>query len=604
MRGAVGLFLGCVLLSVLSAFIASLAQKGFGSVEVEDVGYSNYNGIAISAKIFRPARAGKSKKVPGIMYVHGYQSCRETSDPFSIELARRGFAVLAIDAVGRGNSGTAMDLSDPDFDHSYGAKSSLAYLRALPYVDTGSIGVIGHSLGAGIIYEIALHDSTIGACVTTGFGYTEDVSPARPRNMLMIYGQWDEFRKRMTGTKSFVKEWMALPRTEKAFGLANPEFNTTYGDFSLGTARRVVALKAIHITETHSRKATAEAVLWMKQALAPDKSCWIEADNQVWQIREWMSLVAMVACFASLMPLGLMLLRLRFFRSIALIEPQQYRYFSKGKAWARHVFINGILTWLYLPLILVLFAIHKFIVPVDTAFPLMVVNGIAWWFLITGIIGLFLFRRWYRKNARQKNLSLDELGISCSSDRLHISRAVAVKSLILAFILFCVAYATEHIIEALFIIDFRFIFSYASDLTPYRALLWAQYAPVFLAGFIGNGLFLHVQARRAKQSSWQKSFIISCLYNYMALLLPFILFLAVQYIPLFVADIIPFVGPGGILALMTFNLLHIIGVLLMIVPLSTWFYQLTGKIYTGAALNAFIVTWMLISSQVIAPVPV
>jgi hypothetical protein len=52
------------------------------------------------------------------------------------------------------------------------------------------------------------------------------------------------------------------------------------------------------------------------------------------------------------------------------------------------------------------------------------------------------------------------------------------------------------------------------------------------------------------------------------------------------------------------NLFHIIGVLIMIVPISTWFFQLTGKIYLGAVLNAAIVTWMFTSSQVIAPIPI
>jgi hypothetical protein len=52
------------------------------------------------------------------------------------------------------------------------------------------------------------------------------------------------------------------------------------------------------------------------------------------------------------------------------------------------------------------------------------------------------------------------------------------------------------------------------------------------------------------------------------------------------------------------NLFHIIIVLIAIIPLSTWFYQMTGKIYLGAVVNAALVTWMFVSSQVIAPIPV
>ena len=53
----------------------------------------------------------------------------------------------------------------------------------------------------------------------------------------------------------------------------------------------------------------------------------------------------------------------------------------------------------------------------------------------------------------------------------------------------------------------------------------------------------------------------------------------------------------------TMSLFHLIGVLIMIVPLSTWFYQLTGKIYLGALVSAALVAWMFASSQVIAPIP-
>jgi hypothetical protein len=73
---------------------------------------------------------------------------------------------------------------------------------------------------------------------------------------------------------------------------------------------------------------------------------------------------------------------------------------------------------------------------------------------------------------------------------------------------------------------------------------------------------------------------------------------------LLTAGVIPFVGPGGMLANFTMSLFHIIGVLILVIPLSTWFCQLTGKIYLGACLNAALVAWMFTSSQVIAPIPV
>jgi hypothetical protein len=153
-------------------------------------------------------------------------------------------------------------------------------------------------------------------------------------------------------------------------------------------------------------------------------------------------------------------------------------------------------------------------------------------------------------------------------------------------------------------VDFRFIFPFASDLTPYRALLCLVYFPFILISFVLMGIFLHGQLRRAKKRTWLKTFFSWSSTNTIALVAPLILFLMIQYIPLFTTGFIPLVGPGGMFVSFVMNLFHIIGVLIIITPISTWFYQLTGKIYLGAMVNAALVTWMFVSSQVIAPIPV
>jgi hypothetical protein len=123
-------------------------------------------------------------------------------------------------------------------------------------------------------------------------------------------------------------------------------------------------------------------------------------------------------------------------------------------------------------------------------------------------------------------------------------------------------------------------------------------------GFVLMGIFLHGQLRRPQKETWLKTFVSWSTFNILVLIIPLILLLLLQYLPLFTIGAIPFVGPGGMFIAYTHNLFHIIGVLIMVTPISSWFYQLTGKIYLGAILNAALVTWMFVSSQVIAPIPV
>jgi len=587
---------------VASAVLASLVQRDFGNVEVLNARYDNLNGISVRAKLFRPKCATPAEPVPGLVYVHGYQNNRETGDAYCLELARRGFVVLSIDAIGRGNSGVPNDPDDPGFDSTYGTAASLEYLKGLPYVDADFIGLLGHSLGAEMAYNVALADRSVRGLVITGFGYTMDASPTVPANMLMIIGEWDEFRDRMTGVGELPGEWMNSPRTRNAIPVDDPRLGVTYGDFSDGSARRVFMPRAIHIQESHSSAAIAETVSWMRDALSPPERSWKDPDHQVWQLKEWATLLAMLACFAALLPLGLMLLRTRFFRPLAGGVRREYA--CSPRAYFGLAAVNGLLMWLYLPLVFVLFGLHIYVVSVDALFPMMIVNGVVWWFVWINVIGLFLFRRWFRKQRKRCGLTLADLGVSYRNDRFALDGPQIGRTAVLAAFLFLFAYSSEHILEALLIVDFRFIFPFASDLTPYRALMFLPYFPFLLIGFVLTGVFLHGQLRPAHRETRLGTFVFWSTTNVLALVVPLLLFLALQYGPLLVAGVIPFVGPGGMLASFTINLFHIVGVLIMVTPLSTWFYQLTGRIYLGAFVNAALVTWMFTSSQVIAPIPV
>ena len=595
-------FVACLAVLFGSVLLASLVQKSFGRVFVSNATYSNYNGITIRAKLLKPLRASKTRRAPGILYIHGYQNNRETSDAYCIELARRGVTVLEIDAIGRGNSGVPGQLDDPDFDPSYGGRSSLKYLLSLPYVDAARIGLMGHSLGAEMVYTMALKDPTISALVIFGFAYREDASTRMPKNMLMIFGKYDEFRKRMTGTRDFEKEWMQTPQTRKAFPVQNPKIGKTYGNFVSGTARRVFMPSITHLRQSHSKASVTEALEWIKSTLQPAADDWVPSNSQIWPVKEWSTLVAMLAGFACLLPLGLMLLRTSFFSSLQ--SPGYTNYACSGKPYLKAAILNGVLMALYFPIIFVLFGVHVYLVHIDRAFPLMMTNGIVWWFLWINIIGFLFFRRWFKKQNRIDGLTLYDLGLSYQEERFAIDSGQIGKTLLLAALLFLFAYLSEHTLESIFLVDYRFIFPFASDLTPYRVRLWLTYFPFLAMGFLLMGVFLHGQLRRPPKSTWWGTFANWSMFNILVIVIPLILLLLFQYIPLFTIGTLPLVGPGGVFIAFTHNLFHIIAVLIMIAPLSTWFFQLTGKIYPGAVLNAALVTWMFVSSQVVAPLPI
>ena len=165
-------------------------------------------------------------------------------------------------------------------------------------------------------------------------------------------------------------------------------------------------------------------------------------------------------------------------------------------------------------------------------------------------------------------------------------------------------YVLQASLEALFIVDWRCIFPYLSDLTLYRVGMLALYFPFMLVGFWGAGAFLHGMARRPPQATWWRTFVHWTMTNVLIQIVPLALFIVLQYAPLLLFDVVPLVGPGGVMATFVMTLFQLLLVLALTAAISTWCYLLTGKIYLGALVNALWVAWLLASSQVIAPIPV
>lgn len=421
--------------------------------------------------------------------------------------------------------------------------------------------------------------------------------------MLMVFGKYDEYRTRMTGTRHFESEWLTYPQTKAAFGIPNVQFDTTYGSFADGTARRVHMTRTTHVGEGFDRTAITEAVNWFSQALNPGVPLSIPADQQIWQVKEIASLVALITGIFSMIPLGILLLGIKPFSVLAGAQGSTY---SCDKKTLRKAFwINFGLTLLFLPLVMVIFGLHVYVVPIDKAFPMMMVNGVIFWFLVINIIGFFIFKRWVRVHrTSQPEVNYQELGISEHKDRIRLKWSTIWRTLLLGVVLFAFAYALQAGLESLTLIDYRYKFPYASDMTPYRWLMLLLYFPLFLLGFIQVNILLQGQLRPKPASTWLLTVLRKSFTGILVMVIPLLFTMALQYIPLYINGLVPFVGPGGALVGFVINIEHMCVLLALMVPISSVLYEATGSIYPGAVLNALIATWMFTSSSVIAPLPI
>ncbi|MCA6246640.1 MAG: alpha/beta fold hydrolase [Phenylobacterium sp.] len=291
--------LGAIL--IIAGSVLAFLVQGSGGVEVREARWRTPEGAVMSGLLYRPPGLEAGRRAPAVLLSHGYINTREMQSPFAIELARRGFVVLAMDMTGHGGSGGNVGAA------GFGGPSALTFLRSQPIVDSDQIGLAGHSMGGGPVLAAARAEPEgYRAVVLVGsapglFGPPDEVRPDFPRNLNVVFGGLDEFSALMWRTPKGTD----LPGSEKlkaVFGVASPvEPGRIYGDPALGTARRLDLPRITHPWEHFSSGGVAPAVDWM-QARLEGEARPLPAGDQVWVWKEAGTLLALVG--AGLLLLG------------------------------------------------------------------------------------------------------------------------------------------------------------------------------------------------------------------------------------------------------------------------------------------------------------
>ena len=119
-------------------------------VSAQVVRYKSFDGLEIPAIYYKPYQAGKDKKVPALVWVHGGPGGQSRVGYFSLiqYLVNHGYAILAVN--NRGSSGYGKSFYKMD-NRNHGDKDlndciwGKKWLAGLEYVDSTKIGIIGGS---------------------------------------------------------------------------------------------------------------------------------------------------------------------------------------------------------------------------------------------------------------------------------------------------------------------------------------------------------------------------------------------------------------------------------------------------------------------------
>ncbi|MFO7568542.1 MAG: alpha/beta fold hydrolase [Smithellaceae bacterium] len=582
MKGKLFLVIAIVMMLV-GAIVASQVQTDFGRVAVKDIRFQGKDGATRSALLYVPENATPQTPAPAIQAIHGYINTRETQSGFAIEFARRGWVVLALDQSGHGYS------DPPVGDSGYGAIDGLAYLRTLDFVDKSKIGLEGHSMGGwASVIAAATFPGDYASMVLEGSStktkYSQQFipvpgSPGFPRNLALVFSTYDEFSMLMWEVP-VARDVVHSEALKQVFGTTETiEPGRIYGSIEEGTARILYQPVTTHPGDHLSCSAIGFAVDWFQKTLGEVNP--IPSTRQTWYWKEMATLVSLIGCLFFIFALGHLLLQTGFFS--ALREAPQNPKPAKGGGW----WLAALLTMLipaitYFPLNGIGYAAVK----ASWLFPQHVTNTLMFWLLVNMLISLILFVVWHLFN-RKKGGNAVSYGL-VSSGGGTLSKVGL--SVLLAVIVIGVAYLSVAVISAIFTVDYRFWIMQLKPMSAMHFQIALRYIIPFLLFYLVFAAVLHGQLRSpagSLKSRMVKAVLVTSL-GYLLLLL-------ILYVPLFAGQ--PLGVPDAQLTLYAIVAIQVLPLFVIVTLISTYYFEKTGLIYSGAVINALFITWYIVASQ-------
>jgi hypothetical protein len=425
------------------------------------------------------------------------------------------------------------------------------------------------------------------------------------RNVLLTQAKYDEFALFREG-ELLVPPLREHPARIGAFGLTSPvEWNTTYGSFADGTARRAALVNMEHHFLPLTNKAVAEAVDWMRLALKGGQTdeYWIEPTSQIFMVKELFGLATLLVTILSLIPLTSIFLASKYFAPVA--QPMPDRYAAKRGTWWIFASINALIGGLLYPPLTSQAGLSDKVQGIIPWMKLQVGNGLYLWFLVNAVVCLILFSIWYFTSARKAGVTMYDMGASFDERKCKLDWGILGKTLLLGVILFLWMYVLEGISQWALGQEFRFAWPFMrqfSSLARVGYFFW-YLLPVLAFFLINGGLFLYGQARQPAYASGAKTQWVWWLKILYAGLAGLVIVWLIQYFPWVVLGM----GPGfELLGLPQYSAMWPL-MLFVYVPefalllfMTTWFYRKTGRIYLGALMVSSLAMWFLTAGTIIA----
>lgn len=618
---------------VLSLF-ASLIQNDWTNVSIKTEHLATRDNQTLVYDLYVPKTATEDNKAPLVIVIAGFQRSRETQGPIALELARRGFVVINMDPYSQGDSSSSSAVQGSAIAtvEGYGSFDLIDYIYdnadVYPFIDKTRIGVTGHSAGGNAALQAAIHFgkesvnnngvSKVNSVFVSGYvlSIQSDIVYAKS-NMGIDYAFYDEgaFRNSINtdapaDTSKSDMRWMVESHDFVNSGLAKAglatipysqpiEIGKIYGNPTLRNMRQVFNTVSIHAFQPYSTEATSNIIRYFEISMDFRNDA-IAPTNQVWQIKEVLTTLTLIASLAMIVPLAGTLLQIPFFKKtvrepVIVDKPRT----KKGILIFLLIFIAGatFAALTYLPsskLTFVLFpkasnSINSWF------FPQRMTNAVAIWAVLSGsfaallFVGHHLITNWWNKKKNRAPESIDSWGVKLPF------KDVAKTFLLGALVIF-IYYLFLNLLQATLHVDYRVLFIMAARRINFKVFLQLlMYFPLFFVFYFSNSIRVNGSQMHGKLPEWLK-LLFAGLMNIAGLAI----LLIIQYVVFFKTGTIAFTElPDGTTQWLYINILFTLLPVMFLMPFfNRWFYKMSGNAYLGPIIICGIFVLMALANSV------
>ena len=485
-------------------------------------------------------------------------------------------------------------------DSSCGGVDAYAALAAMENVDSARLGVSGHSMGTWSSWSVAAAyagteiapKATVLQCGELFWESVYDSEKIRFNNVLLLQAIYDEFSY-FRDYQNFVDEKVLNSPLRAEFlgcSVEDAAWDTTFGSFADGSARRMELLETNHRLTTHDSAGLSVALDWFGQALRMESG--LASSDQAAMRKEWLVFAAMLLAVAAMLPLMELLLEIPFFAPVAQPLPGKEGILSRKKWW-KNAAVTMFLAGATYPFMTQLG--HGLFPFPEGIFRMTIGNGfLCWYLLLIGIMAVTTFLA-VRKGRKEGAEIWHGLGLAGEKAE-KIDWTLCGKGAALAGTMIALMYLLVLVFEKLFLLDFRFIWPFFKTFTPARFGQFLVYLPFFAVFFLLNNSKIFAGMRtEATYEPGARGFL-GCWWRSALLMVGGVLVIVlIEYIPFFMGF-----GPGADLLFSSTFGGPFMSILIVFVPqvlvfslLCTYIYRRTGNVYTGAFTVAAMAAWII-----------